>query len=168
MNFKRKQTCLNTINEQGFNVYEQISINNSINMIKSYENIKHYIQCPYCNEYEHKTNYNNYHGENCIKHPTNKENNKLKRQKQKDKMRAGKTDEQLKIEANRFKHKEIKECPYCNIKVDSGNYAIHHGERCLKNPNLSLDEIYKLKGYKKCICCNEYKKVTKTSKHIFQ
>ncbi len=45
-------------------------------MTKSYEDFENYKLCPYCNKYEHKSNYTNYHGENCIEHPINKEKNK--------------------------------------------------------------------------------------------
>ena len=148
-------------------VIDSIKIKMKEIMNNSLEDESNYIECQHCNKSFHKTNYSLHHGDKCIEHPVygskNKENNML----QKDKMRAGKTEEQLEIERNRFKHKEMKTCIYCNKTMDSGNFAQYHDEKCFKNPNLTENEIKILRGYKRCKCHGKLIGYTAKKKHTF-
>jgi hypothetical protein len=36
-----------------------------------------------------------------------------------------------------WKEKNTKICPHCNVKIDSGNYAQWHGDKCRHKPLIS-------------------------------
>lgn len=108
-------------------------------------------ECPYCHRFFDIRNYAQFHGDLCYDNPLiNKEVEKLRRKqsneiiekrslKLKNVLKTKKHKEKLSIKQLELRQEKI-QCEYCHEKVDKCNFVRWHGDKCIENKNLTIEQ----------------------------
>lgn len=93
------------------------------------------ITCPHCSKEVDPGNFKAWHGDKCKKNP-NIDPNVLEKRKATAKRRY---ESSTVPASNNFI--KFKKCEFCSRTYNLSNYSKYHGNRCLSNPNITVEDL---------------------------